>query len=114
VKLVHGQTKQTLVPHLEVADSLWRQARGLLGRDSLADGTGLWIHGRSSIHTLFMKFAIDLIFLDRELVVTKTVANVKPFRVIWRGWRSASVVEVPEGFLAKHPLRVGDKLHVDN
>jgi uncharacterized membrane protein (UPF0127 family) len=60
-----------------------------------------------------MKFPIDLIFLDDDLVVTKTVENVKPFRMVWRGWSSSSVVELQAGFLGKHPVRVGDKLHVD-
>jgi uncharacterized membrane protein (UPF0127 family) len=85
-----------------------------LGRDALGDGAALWIQGSGSIHTFFMKFAIDLVFLDRNLVVTKTVEKVEPFRFVWKGWRASSVVELPEGFLAKHPVRVGDKLHVDS
>ncbi len=113
MKLMNSRL-QTIVPELEVANTLWSRARGLLGRQSLAEGKGLWIQSSGSIHTFFMKFTIDLVFLDSNLVVTKTVPKVSPFRFVWRGWGSASVVELPEGFLEKVPLRVGEKLHVDS
>ncbi len=113
MKLINALTKQTLVPRLEVADTLWSCMRGLLGRSSLDAQEGLWIVSRGSIHTFFMKFAIDLVFVDRNFVVTKTVSNVTPFRFVWRGWRAASVIELQAGFLERNPIRVGDKLHVD-
>jgi uncharacterized membrane protein (UPF0127 family) len=114
VKLVHAATKQTLIPRLEVAASMWPRMRGLLGRDGLAGDEALWIQRCGSVHTFFMKFPIDLIFLDREMVVTKTFAKVVPFRLIWPGFRADSVVELQAGFLEKNPVRVGDKLHVDS
>lgn len=114
MKLTHAATKKTLVEKLEVADTLWSRARGLLGRSSLAANEGLWILASGSIHTFFMKFPIDVIFLDREMVVTKTVGHVTPFRFVWRGWKASSVIELQAGFLEKNPIRVGDKLHVDH
>lgn len=114
MKLVNAQTKQTLIPRLEVAASWWACMRGLLGREGLAADEALWIRDSGSIHTFFMKFTIDLVFLDRNLVVTKTVEKVEPFRFVWKGWRSSSVIELQAGFLEKNPVRVGDKLHVDS
>lgn len=112
--LTNADTKQTLVPKLEVANTLWKSARGLLGRSSISAEEGLWILGRSSVHTFFMRFAIDLVFLNRDMVVTKTVSRVTPFRIVWRGWSSTSVIELQAGFLERTPIRVGDKLHVDS
>lgn len=114
MKLINASTKQTLVANLEVARSAWECMRGLLGRSSLGADQGLWITQRGSIHTFFMKFAIDLVFVDRDLNVTKTVAKVAPGRFVWRGWKSYSVIELQAGFLEKNPVRVGDKLHVDS
>lgn len=114
MKLVNARTQQTLVPRLEVAKSAWACMRGLLGRSDLPGDEGLWITQRGSIHTFFMKFAIDVVFVDRNLTVTKTVANVGPGRFVWRGWKSYSVIELQAGFLERTPIRVGDKLHVDS
>ncbi len=114
MKLVDARTQQTLVSRLQVAKSAWECMRGLLGRDGLGEDEGLWITQRGSIHTFFMKFSIDLVFVDRDLTVTKTVGRVAPGRFVWRGWQSYSVIELQAGFLDRHPIRVGDKLHVDS
>lgn len=114
MKLLDSRSKETLVPRLQVARTAWECMRGLLGRESLAADEGLWITQRGSIHTFFMKFAIDLVFVDRKLTVTKTVAHVEPGRFVWRGWRSHSVIELQAGFLDRRPIRVGDQLHVDS
>lgn len=114
MKLIDARSKETLVHRLQVARSAWECMRGLLGRDSLDADEGLWITQRGSIHTFFMKFPIDLIFVDRELTVTKTVTRVEPGRFVWRGWRSHSVIEVQAGFLERRPVQVGDQLHVDS
>lgn len=112
MKLLNA-SRQTLVPKLEVADTLWTRMRGLLGRSQLPPDEALWIRASGSVHTFFMKFAIDLVFVNHDLVVTKIVSNVHPFRFVWKGWSANSVIELQAGFLEKNPIRVGDKLHVD-
>lgn len=105
---------QTLVPKLEVADTMWTRMKGLLGRRSIEADEGLWIRASGSVHTFFMKFPIDLIFVNRNLVVTKTVPNVVPGRFVWKGWSANSVIELQAGFLERNPVRIGEKLHVDS
>lgn len=114
MKLLNTSTQQTLIPQLEIANTLWSRMKGLLGRSSLGANEGLWIQSSGSVHTFFMRFPIDLIFVDRDLEVTKTVAHVGPGRLVWKGWRASSVIELQAGFLERHPVRVGDKLHVDH
>ena len=64
--------------------------RGLLGRSGLPDGEGLLLRPAGSIHTLFMRFPIDVVFLDRELGVRKVVRELGPWRLTFeRGARSA-------------------------
>jgi uncharacterized membrane protein (UPF0127 family) len=81
--------------------------RGLLGRASLDADEGMLFRPAGSIHMMFMRFAIDAVFLDRELVVVDVVHDLKPWRMAGR--RGAKmVVELPVGAAAG--LRPGDQL----
>ena len=83
--------------------------KGLLGRSGLEDGEGLLIRPTSSIHMFFMRFSIDAVFLDRELVVRKVVPELKPWRIaVARG--AKSVVELPAGQAARRGVTTGDRL----
>lgn len=111
MKLMRGT--QIILPHLEVADTLWARTKGLLGRSHLPADQGLWIKECNNIHTFFMRFPIDLIFVNRKMEVTRTVPRVKPGRLVFSMLRSVHVIELSEGFLEKNPVKVGEKLHVD-
>lgn len=79
-----------------------------MGRRTLSEDEGLLIEPCSSIHTMFMRFAIDAIFLDKEWRVVK-IATVRPFRAtLGRG--SHSVLEVPAGTAERNGIKVGDAL----
>jgi uncharacterized membrane protein (UPF0127 family) len=92
-----------------VAATPWRRLKGLLGRAGLEDGEGLLIRPTSSIHMFFMRFPIDAVFLDRELVVCKVVTGLKPWRIAFaRG--AKSVVEVASGDAARRGVAPGDRL----
>lgn len=114
MKLLSASSGKVIVPNLEVAASLWQRTKGLLGRPSIPSDYGLWILRCNSIHTFFMQFPIDLIFIDRNMQVTKTVAGVRPGRLVLPVWRASSVIELQEGFLQRHPVSIGEKLNVDN
>ena len=111
MRLIRGT--ENIIANLEVANTLWSRTRGLLGRSHLPQDRALWILRCNSVHTFFMKFPIDLVFLNRKMEVAKTFKGVKPGRFIWPVWRASSVIELSAGFLEKHPLQVGEKLHVD-
>ena len=64
-----------------VADSALLRMKGLLGRAGLADDEGIYLAPAGSIHMFFMRFAIDAVFVDRDLRVTKVVENLRPWRV---------------------------------
>jgi uncharacterized membrane protein (UPF0127 family) len=92
-----------------VAERMLPRMRGLLGRKSLEPGAGLLITRTSSIHTFFMAFAIDAVFLDRDLRVHSVVANVRPARAVWRRG-SRSVLELSSGEAARVGLEEGNRL----
>lgn len=114
MKLLSKTTNKLLVPKLEIADSMSKRMKGLLGRETLASDAGLLIYDCNNIHTFFMKFAIDLVFLNDKMEVTKTVARVRPGRMVFSMLKSAHVVELSEGFLDSNPIQLGEQLHVDH
>jgi uncharacterized protein len=84
----------------ELAHTPARRLRGLLGRRSLAPGAGLLLHPASSIHTCFMRFAIDAVFLDGNGRVLRVAAELPPWRFAsQRG--ACSVLELPAGTYEK-------------
>lgn len=92
-----------------VADRPFARMRGLLGRGSLPAGEGILLRPAGSIHTFFMRFAIDAVFLDRDLRVVATAEDVVPWRTrAARG--SKSVLELAAGECARRGLHVGDRL----
>ena len=92
-----------------VADSPASRLKGLLGRSELRPGEGLLLRPASAIHTCFMRFAIDAVFLDRDWRVVGISDDVRP-------WRAASsrgakaVLELPAGASSLHGLEIGDLL----
>lgn len=109
--LQNTRTEQALATRLELARTSWTRLRGLLGRSGLGDGEGIWLEPSSSIHTAFMRFPIDVIFVDRGHRVLRCVHALRPFRVaVARGTRS--IVELPAGTLSDTDIRVGDVLEL--
>lgn len=110
--LLNKTTQQVLIPRLEVADTFQTRGKGLLGRKSLATDQALWIPRCNSIHTFFMKFAIDCVFVDRHLKVRKVCHDVRPWRLVLPVWGASSVVEMSSGTAQRLNINVGDQLHV--
>ena len=112
MKLENTTTQQKLIPNLEVAKSFTSRGKGLLGRSSLAEDCALWIHHCNSIHTFFMKFAIDCVFVDKNLKVKAVYQDVRPWRLILPVWGASSVIEMASGTSRKLKISVGDQLNV--
>ncbi len=92
------------------ASSYWSRLVGLLGRSSLAPGEALLIEPCSSIHTAFMRFAIDVVYLDKSGQVAKVVPALKPFRASGMVRGAHSVIELPSGTIASTGTVVGDQI----
>jgi len=94
----------------EIADTPLKRMRGLLGRDGLEPGEAMLFRPAGSIHTMFMRFPLDVLFCDRELVVVGIERDLKPWRTAGR--RGAKVVvELAVG--AAEGLEVGDRLFLE-
>ena len=94
-----------------LADRPWSRVRGLLGRRSLGPNEGLLLRPVGSIHTMFMRFRIDVVFLDRDHAVVKVVHGLRPWR--FAGARRAkAVLELPAGAAGRERLALGETLVV--
>ena len=94
---------------VSVADSTLRRMRGLLGRRALPSGQGIVLRPAWSIHTAFMHFAIDVVFLDAEQSVMRIEHALRPFKTAsCRGARE--VVELAAGECERRGLIVGDRI----
>jgi uncharacterized protein len=92
-----------------VADTPTSRLRGLLGRSELRPGEGLLLRPASAIHTCFMRFPIDAVFLDRDWRVLGICGDVRPWRAASRRGAKA-VLELPAGESARRGLEPGDLL----
>ncbi len=102
-----------MVQRCELADGFFSRFRGLLGRRGLPPGEGLLLRPSSSVHTMFMRFPIDVVFLDRGLQVVGVSAEVRPWRLAGRrGTRH--VLELGAGEAQARGIRTGERLSLES
>lgn len=108
MRMYRVSDNKTFADPCELAESMVSRFWGLMGRSSLEPGSGLLLRPCNSIHTFFMRFAIDVVYLDRELKVLRVRRGMKPWRMDFPVARAAAVLELPADAAAG--LSVGDLL----
>ena len=86
--------------------------RGLLGRSSLAEGEGLLITHCNSIHMFFMRFPIDVVFIDREGRVVGLLEKIRPWRLSPIFLAATKAIELPAGTIARTATLPGDRIEL--
>jgi len=100
-----------LATRLEPAHTSATRRKGLLGRQALLPGEGLWIAPCESVHTFFMRFPIDLVYLDRENRIRKVRNAVGPWRVS-ACFSAHSILELPAGTIRETRTERWDTLEI--
>ncbi len=113
-RIVNEKKGSVVAEEVRVADNPWSRFWGLMGRRSLPEGQALLLRPASSIHTAFMRFAIDVVFLDKGSRVVKVAAQMKPFRVAVAFGGAHSALELPAGAAARAGVERGDQLVLDH
>jgi uncharacterized protein len=108
MKAFNVSRKQFLAERLSVADTFWKSLLGLLPRNELPQGEGLWLVPCQSVHTIGMRFPIDVVFLDRGGIVLHLQEQMKSFRVSRHISRARGVLELPAGVVQATGTRIGD------
>lgn len=110
-RVINPVRRTVLATQMSLADTPTTRNKGLLGRNALAPGEGLWIVPCQSVHTYFMRFAIDLVYLDRKKRVRKIRSAVGPWRL--SACLSAhSILELPAGTIRASLTERGDTLEI--
>jgi uncharacterized membrane protein (UPF0127 family) len=107
--IINARSGATIATHVEIASTHAERRRGLLGRDGLPPGAALLLSPCWAIHTAFMRFAIDAVFVDRRGRAVRIVRDLPPWRLA-AAPRAHAVVEFAAGTLAPLDLRTGDEL----
>lgn len=110
-KQIINTTRQTLVAlEVEMADTYWRRLKGLMFRSGLPAHHGLWIVPCADIHSCFMRFPFDALFVDKELKVLHLAENMKAWRISKIVKGGHAVLELPGGTIAASQTEIGDQL----
>lgn len=106
---VNRSNDRTIADRVRVADTFFSRLRGLLGMATLPDGDALLIKPCNSVHTVGMRYPIDVVFLDRDTRVLKVVQNLPPWRAAACA-KSAMVLELPAGTVFRTGTEAGHSL----
>jgi uncharacterized membrane protein (UPF0127 family) len=109
--LVNQRTDESLADSVEVAVTRQARRKGLLGREAFASSSALILAPCAAIHTMFMRFDIDAVFVDDDGRAVKVVHGLTPWRIAVQPFAHA-VVELPAGSLREHIVDVGDRLYL--
>jgi uncharacterized protein len=109
--LMNARTRCAVADDVEVAVTRKTRRQGLLGRDDLAPFSALVLAPCAAVHTMFMRFAIDVIFVDAEGRAVRIVPALAPWRAAMALFAHA-VIELPAGTLASREVNVGDTLYL--
>jgi uncharacterized membrane protein (UPF0127 family) len=109
--LVNQRTDEALADRVVVAVTRKDRRKGLLGRDGLAVSEALVLAPCLAIHTMFMRFDIDAVFVDDDGRAVKVVENLSPWRIAMQPFAHA-VVELPGGSLRQGRVAIGDRLYL--
>jgi uncharacterized membrane protein (UPF0127 family) len=110
LKLRNETNGALLAEQIERASSLHARLTGLLGRRALPEGCGLAIEPCNSVHTFFMRFAIDVVFLDERGIVVRAIASLKPWRATRIHRHARAAVELPPGTIERTATSEGHRL----
>lgn len=108
--LRNGRNGALLASDVEIAAGLWARAKGLLGRDGLPDGHGLYLNDCQSIHSFFMRFPFDALFVDKEWHVLHLISAMPANRASRHVWRAKGIFELPAGVIQATDTHLGDTL----
>jgi len=100
----------TVAEKVKIADRFITRLKGLMGSPELEDGTGLMLVPCNCVHTWFMRYPIDVVFINRENTIVKIVDSMKPYHIGSIVKQACSVLELKAGSCQKLGITVGDRL----
>jgi uncharacterized membrane protein (UPF0127 family) len=112
VKAFNPRSGKYIATKVIEATTVFKRMKGLLGRDSLPAGEALWLRPCKSVHTIGMKFPIDILFLGKDRKVVGVEENIPPNRFSSFAFRADGALELPAGTVSESDTRVGDVVDI--
>ena len=112
MKACNLRNSKELSNNVPVANSLLKRMKGLLGKNEMQTGEALWVKPCMSVHTFFMKFPIDVVFLNKKNRVIAAIEHLQPNRATRLYLQAAGILELPAGILKATNTRVGDEIEI--
>jgi uncharacterized protein len=112
VKIINLTKGTVLADEAVVASAFFKRLKGLLGKKNLSPGEALVIKPCNSIHTFFMRFPIDALFVDKNNKIVAAALCLPPFRISKIYFTAAYVIELPAGSLKTNQISVGDLIEM--
>jgi len=113
-RLVDCMTGKVLADKVELAETFWRRFRGLMFRRNFRKGQALLFKlaksGRYGIHMFFVRFSIDLLYLNQDFVVVDIRRELRPWRIHTPKVNASYIVELPAGTISRTNVKIGHKL----
>ena len=113
MKIINKTRNSILAEAAVMADSPFRRMKGLLGRNGLKPGEALVLKPSNSIHTFFMRFPIDVLFVDKDNRIIGAISGLKPFRLTRIYFRAVFVVELTAGIIQSTATGQGDSIFIE-
>ena len=114
MRILNQRDKREIARDVTVARSVLARLVGLIGRDSMAEGSALIIPGCRQVHTWLMRFSIDILFCDRQNRIISALENVKPFRLTGYYSSASYTIELPAGTISAFGLKQGDVMLIED
>ena len=113
-RIINKTRERVLADSAHLACSYWERLIGLMGRKALAQGEGLIIDPCSSVHMFWMRFAIDVIYVNKAHVIVGIDHDLRPWHIGHFNRKVRYIVELPAGKAHETGTQVGDKLILEN
>jgi uncharacterized protein len=110
MKIINRSRDAVLADKARIADTFFSRLVGLLNRSSLNPGEALIISPSNSIHSFFMRFTFDALFLDRNKRVIALIPGFKPFRTSRIYFKGVITIELPEGAIQASKTQIKDEI----
>ncbi len=111
--IINLTKNQILAQTVYIADTPIKRMKGLIGFKSLKTSEAMLIKPCNSIHTFFMRFPIDLLFIDKDNIIIKAMSDIKPYRFSPLYLFSRAVIELSSGTIRNTGTKEGDQISID-
>ena len=112
IKLVNLDTNEVIAEHVKGAYTFWSRFKGLMLTESMPENAALHIYPCTSIHTFFMKYCIDILYLDKEKKIVGIEKELEPGKIGKKWMNAKSVIELPAGTINKTSMVIGQKVEL--